>query len=138
MKNKKSNIQSITATPVRDKEKPTPFKFRNLITLCGVVASDPGFLELGKGRKKAFCMLETPSPSPNKESERGAQPLVHSITAWGKTAVEFLSQIKTGDTLQVSGRINSRPYKDKNGISKIYTEIIATQLQKQTSLSSNP
>jgi single-stranded DNA-binding protein len=137
MKNKKTNIRSVTAAPVVEKEKAASFKFRNLITLCGVVAEEPGFLELESGRKKAFCSIQTPSLAPAKEGEQSGQFLTHSITAWDKTTVAFLSGVKTGDTIHVSGRINNRPYKDKNGVSKIYTEIIASQIQKQSNLSSN-
>ena len=81
MKNKKTIIRSVSSTPDVERENTAAFKFRNLITLCGVVAGDPGSIELADGRKKAFCSIQTPSLAPGKAGEQSGQALVHSITA---------------------------------------------------------
>lgn len=51
-----------------------------------------------------------------------------TVTAWRKTA-EFVSKyFQKGSMISVQGRLETRPYQDKNGNNRTATEVIAAEV----------
>jgi single-strand DNA-binding protein len=123
-------IQSNSATLQTNKEEKKSIRYKNNVILTGQIANDPVLLDTKNGGKKAFCMLDTDGTIQQTETEKNKIPLWHSIVGWGSLAEKFAGEVRNGDKVSVAGRIHVRPYKDKNGISKLYTEVILQNFEK--------
>jgi single-strand DNA-binding protein len=123
---KEKAVKSITDDASKTKSE-NKFRPKNIVILTGNLGKDPQVQELKSGRKKAFFTMATNSVFTNKNSGK-EEVLWHSLVAWGKLAEKVEASIKSGDRVSVTGRIHNRSYTDKNGVNKIFTEIVLRSL----------
>ncbi len=131
MKTKNSPAKEKTTkvkSEVKSENKENSFKSMNQIILTGNLGSDPGVIETKNGKKKAFFTLATNNFYYGKDGDQKKEPLWHSLVAWGKLAEKIETSLKMGDKVSVTGRINNRSYTDRNGVNKVFTEIILRSL----------
>lgn len=95
----------------------------NTISLMGRLTRDPELRQTGSGKSVASFALavdrDFKNPDGNKETD------FIEIVAWGKTA-EFVSKYFSKGLLAViSGRLQLRPWTDKDGNKRISAEVVA-------------
>lgn len=97
----------------------------NKVILIGNVGKDPEVRQFDDGGKKISFTLATNESYKGKDGEWKEQTEWHNIAGTG-----FLSEkpIAKGDLLYVEGKIKTRDYKDKEGITRYFTEILADRL----------
>lgn len=65
----------------------------------------------------------------SKTGEKKEEVEYHSVVFRGKLADVASEYLKKGSQVYVEGRIRTRRYKDKQGIERFFTEIIAERMQ---------
>ena len=103
----------------------------NKVILLGNVGKDPEVKRLESGIPVASFPLAT--------TERGytlkngtqvpEQTEWHNLVTWRGLADIAEKYIKKGDKLYIEGKIKSRSYQDKNGVTRYVTEIMVDQLE---------
>ena len=92
----------------------------NQVTLIGRVGKDPDIREIQSGKVVKFTLATN---NYNKDTEW------HSVVCFGKTADAMSQFLQKGTLVCVIGTIHYNKFTDKEGINKVYTEIIANQVQ---------
>jgi len=103
-------------------------KSLNKVQLIGYTSSDPEIKVLDKGLKVATFNLATNRQDENKKDV--AQ--FHKITAFRQLAEIVESYIKKGKGLFIEGSLKNSSWKDKKGVQKFSTEIIAHNINMLT------
>ena len=110
----------------------------NKVILMGRLTKDPELRHTQTGLPVVSFSLAVdrgfkPSQSPNGDSSpeggaKGASVDFINIVAWRSTA-EFVSKWFTkGQLVAVSGRLQVRSYKDREGYSRVITEVVADEV----------
>ena len=92
----------------------------NQVTLIGRVGKDPDIREIQSGKVVKFTLATN---NYNKDTEW------HSIVCFKQTADAMAQFLEKGKLVCVIGTIHYNKFTDKEGINKVYTEIIANQVQ---------
>ncbi len=100
----------------------------NRAILIGYLGADPEIKGLENGTSLARINLATTESYKNKNGERVNETEWHTITFWNKLAEIVEKYVKKGDMIYVEGRIRTRKWEDKEGITRYSTEIIATNM----------
>nr|BFD33757.1 hypothetical protein GTC16762_33760 [Pigmentibacter ruber] len=98
----------------------------NKVILIGRLGRDPDIHVTQSGKKCAFFSIatsETWVQNGNKEEKTEW----HKIIAWEKLAELAEKFLKKGNNIFIEGKLQTRKYKDKNGLDCNTTEIIANQ-----------
>lgn len=97
----------------------------NILILTGNLGSDPELKVTPEGTAVTKFSLAVRDWSPKKPDG----VLWFNIVCWDKlaeTAEKFLAK---GDKVTVQGRVAMRPYTDRNGIDRVWVEIVARELE---------
>ncbi len=103
--------------------------------LIGNVGRDPsiryfdGNEPSGPGRKVATFTLATSERYRTRSGDQAENTEWHNIVAWGQLADLAEKFISKGTQIYVEGRLRTRKWDDKSGITKYTTEIMADRIQ---------
>ena len=100
----------------------------NKVTLIGNVGNDPEMKMLEGCTAVARVSLATQDSYKDKAGEWQQQTEWHNVIMWRDLAERAEKQIKKGSKIYVEGKITYRKYKDKDGIDRQVTDIVASTL----------
>jgi single-strand DNA-binding protein len=97
----------------------------NSVRLLGNVGMDPEVISFESGNKLAKFSLATNERRKSKEKD-GYENITtwHNLVIWGKGADIIETYIKKGAQLAVEGKLTYNKYTDKDGNSRVATEIL--------------
>lgn len=95
---------------------------RNRIQLIGNVGADPVVKKFENGQKADFSLATTEFYT--KDGKKHEETTWHHCVAWNKNAELIEKNIKKGDEVILSGKINNRIYEDKDGAKRSYSEVL--------------
>ena len=98
----------------------------NKVTLIGNVGNDPEMKMLEGCTAVARVSLATQDSYKDKAGEWQQQTEWHNVIMWRDLAERAEKQIKKGSKIYVEGKITYRKYKDKDGIDRQVTDIVAS------------
>jgi len=109
----------------------------NKIILIGNVGSDPDVRDVGTSENQvAKFSLATSESYKNKQGERVTNTEWHNIVIWGKLADIAKQYVKKGSLISIIGKQTNRSY-EKDGVTKYFSEVIASELKLLGSKSDN-
>ncbi len=97
---------------------------KNSVQLIGNMGKDIILSSFENGTKKANMVLATNDFYTNNKGEKIKQTEWHSLVAWGKTAELMAQTLTKGNEVAIQGKLSSRSYDGKDGLTKYVTEII--------------
>ncbi len=101
---------------------------RNRVLLIGHLGNDPEIVTLPNEKKLAKFSLATQDNYTNADEERVESAQWHRIIAWNKQADISEKFLKKGKEVAIDGKLNSRSYEDKDGVTKYVTEIVVNEI----------
>ena len=102
----------------------------NKVILIGNLGRDPETRYSPDGAAICNVSIATTSQWKDKATgERKEETEWHRVTFYGRLAEIAGEYLKKGRSVYVEGRLKTRKYKDKEGIEKYATDIIADQMQ---------
>ena len=109
----------------------------NKVILLGNLGKDPEIRHLDNGIAVANFSLATTESYTNKQGERVNQTEWHNIVLWRGLADVAEKYLKKGNSIYVEGKINTRKWEDKEGVTRYSTDIIADKMTMLGSRSNN-
>ena len=105
-------------------------KFVNKVELIGNVGADPKITTIERsGLLVARLSLATTEKWKGKNDKEWQERTEwHTVIAWRWLAEKAERDLKKGSYVRVVGKITSRKYKDKDGVERWTTEIVAEEL----------
>jgi single-strand DNA-binding protein len=103
-------------------------KSLNRVTLLGNLGADPEFRTTPNGQSVATLNLATSYSYKDKNGEWQEQTDWHRLVCWERMAEIARDYLNKGSKIYVEGRLRSRSYEDKDGVTKYITEIILSEL----------
>ena len=101
---------------------------KNHVQLIGNVGQEPSITNLESGKKVARFSLATNEYYKNEKGEKIQNTEWHTIVAWGKTAEIIEKYAGKGKEIGISGKLKSRSYEDKDGMTRYVTEVEANEI----------
>lgn len=98
---------------------------RNQVQLIGNIGIDPEITNYESGAKKVRFTLATNEYYTDKSGNKKTKTFWHNIYAWGPTANYIAKSAKKGTQLALTGKLVTRKYLSKTGLSRTYTSIEA-------------
>lgn len=92
------------------------------VTILGNVGNDPRVEELSSGKVAKFSVATT-----NWDKEKTTT--WHNVVAWGKLVEVVEKYVKKGTKLYIEGRLESRKYTNKDGVTVTTWEVTANDIQ---------
>ena len=100
----------------------------NKVILVGNLGKDPEVKYLDNGVAVANFSLATTENYKNKEGERVSQTEWHNIVLWRGLAEVAEKYLKKGASIYVEGKIKTRKWEDKEGVTRYTTEILGDNM----------
>jgi len=100
----------------------------NKVILIGNLGADPEVRTLTSGAKVARIRIATSESYTNREGERVTNTEWHSVNLWRGLADIVERYLKTGNTVYIEGKLRTRSYDDKEGVTRYVTEIEADNM----------
>ena len=100
----------------------------NRVTLLGNLGADPDVRTTPQGRKVANIRLATTESYKDNNGEWKEYTDWHRIVFWDYLADNIEKYVKKGHKLYVEGKLKSRSYEDKEGITRYVTEVLAKKM----------
>ncbi|MEQ6121619.1 single-stranded DNA-binding protein [Reichenbachiella sp. MALMAid0571] len=107
----------------------------NKVILVGNLGKDPEVRHLENGRAVANFSLATSETYKNREGERVTQTEWHNVVLWTPLAEIAEKYLAKGGQVYIEGKLTSRSYDDKDGITRYRTEVVGREM---TLLGSRP
>jgi len=105
----------------------------NQLTLLGNLARDPEIKYTNEGLAIADLRVAVNRRWKDKEGNDMENVEFFNITAWNKLAENCASDLKKGDRVMVSGRLNHRSFDTKDGkkinIMNVIADVVAASLE---------
>ena len=101
---------------------------RNKVQLIGNVGNAPEILSFESGKKMARFSIATNETYKNARGEKVTDTQWHNVVAWGKTAELIENYVSKGKEIGVEGKLTSRTYDDKDGITRYVTEVLCNEV----------
>lgn len=101
----------------------------NKVTLIGRVGGDPDVKRLENGTDVARFSLATSDSYKDKNGEFQETTEWHNVVAWRDLAERAEKNLKKGVLVYVEGKVTYRKYKDKEGVEKTVTDIVANAIR---------
>jgi len=98
------------------------------VILIGNLGADPEVRTLTSGAKVARIRIATSESYTNREGERVTNTEWHSVNLWRGLADIAERYLKTGNTVYIEGKLRTRSYDDKEGVTRYVTEIEADNM----------
>lgn len=101
----------------------------NKVILLGNLGGDPEVRTLENGNKVAnFNIATSESYKDRNTGERITQTEWHRIVMWRGLAEIAEKYLHKGDQIYVEGKIQTRNYQDKDGVTRYTTEIVVSDM----------
>ena len=100
----------------------------NKVMLIGNLGKDPQVNYLDNGVAVANFSLATTENYKNKEGDRVSQTEWHNIVLWRGLAEVAEKYLKKGSSVYIEGKIKTRKWEDKEGITRYSTEILGDNM----------
>ena len=100
----------------------------NKVILVGNLGKDPEVRHLDNGVAVANFSLATTENYKNKEGEKVSQTEWHNIVLWRGLAEVAEKYLKKGANIYIEGKIRTRKWEDKDGITRYSTEILGDNM----------
>ena len=114
----------------------------NKVILLGNLGKDPEVRHLENGRAVANFSIATSEVYKNKQGEKVTNTEWHNVVLWTPLAEIAEKYLKKGNQVYVEGKLTSRSYEDKEGITRYITEVVVRELtllgKKDSQESSSP
>ncbi|MFY0651489.1 MAG: single-stranded DNA-binding protein [Cyclobacteriaceae bacterium] len=107
----------------------------NKVILVGNLGRDPEVRHLENGRAVANFSLATSETYKNREGERVTTTEWHNVVLWTPLAEIAEKYLTKGGQVYIEGKLTTRSYEDKDGVTKYRTEVVGREL---TLLGSRP
>jgi len=105
----------------------------NKVILIGNLGKDPEIRRLENGTVVASFSIATSETYTDKSTnERREITDWHSIVVWRGLAEVVEKYLRKGMKVYVEGKLKSRSYQDKDGITKYITEVVADEMTMLT------
>lgn len=101
----------------------------NKVILVGNVGADPEVRHLESGTSVARIRLATNETYKNKDGQKVTNTEWHNIVCWRWLADIAEQYVKKGTQLYVEGKLTTRSWDDKDGVTRYTTEIVADNFQ---------
>lgn len=95
----------------------------NVVALTGRLVADPQLRQTETGRKVASLRIACDRSYQDASGNRSADFL--DVIAWEKTGEFICRNFSKGDLLSVTGRLQSRTYRDRSGANRHVVEVVA-------------
>ena len=100
----------------------------NKVMILGNLGRDPEVRNTQSGRTVAnFSVATTDSWGTGEDRQERTE--WHQVVVWGKSAEACGQYLTKGRQVLVEGRLQTRRYEDKDGVTRYATEIVAQQVQ---------
>jgi single-strand DNA-binding protein len=100
----------------------------NKVILVGNLGKDPEVKYLDNGVAVANFSLATTENYKNKEGERVSQTEWHNVVLWRGLAEVAEKYLKKGASVYIEGKIKTRKWEDKGGVTRYNTEILGDNM----------
>lgn len=101
----------------------------NKVILIGNLGRDPEIRALESGVKVArFSLATTESYNDRNTGQRVDQTEWHNIVLWRGLAEIAEKYLRKGNQVYIEGKLQTRSYQDKDGITKYSTEIVGQNM----------
>jgi len=101
----------------------------NKVTLVGNSGGEPKTREYEGGQRVANISLATNENYKDKNGEWQTQTEWHTVIGWNHLADTINRRVKKGTLVYVEGKLKTRKYEDKEGITRWKTEVQATKIR---------
>jgi len=102
----------------------------NKVILVGNLGKDPEVRHLEGGSTVAsFSLATSESYTDRRTNEKITQTEWHNVVAWRKTAEFVEKYLSKGRQVYVEGKLKTRNWTDKEGLTRYTTEIVADTVQ---------
>jgi len=103
---------------------------KNTVQLIGNIGKEVAMTTFDNGNKKAAIVLATNDYYTNNKGEKVKQTEWHNLVAWGKTAELMSSTLTKGNEVAIQGKLTSRSYTDKEGVTRYVTEVVVNEFYR--------
>jgi single-strand DNA-binding protein len=110
----------------------------NRVTLIGVLGFNPEVRNTPQGMSVCTIKIATTENYKDKNGEWQEITDWHNIVLWNRLADIAKEYLKKGSKVYVEGKLRTRSYEDKDGVTKYVTEIIASNMILLTPKESQP
>lgn len=100
----------------------------NKVILIGNVGKDPEVKYMTNGDAVVNIGIATTETWKDKDGQRQERTHWHNVTAYRKLAEIIGEYVKKGTNIYLEGKIEYQKYKDKEGVEKTSTNIIANDI----------
>ncbi len=100
----------------------------NKVILVGNLGKDPEVKYLDNGVAVTNFSLATTESYKNKEGERVSQTEWHNVVLWRGLAEVAEKYLKKGASVYIEGKIKTRKWEDKEGVTRYSTEILGDNM----------
>ena len=100
----------------------------NKVILLGNLGRDPEVRHLENGRAVANFSIATSETYKNKQGERVTNTEWHNVVLWTPLAEIAEKYLKKGNQVYIEGKLTSRSYEDKEGVTKYITEVVGREM----------
>ncbi|RTL19496.1 MAG: single-stranded DNA-binding protein [Rhodocyclaceae bacterium] len=100
----------------------------NKVILLGNLGADPEVRYTQGGQAVASLRIATNEVWNDRDGNRQERTEWHSVTVWGKTAELCGQYLAKGRQVYVDGRLQSREYEDKEGVTRKVWEVVSDKV----------
>lgn len=100
----------------------------NKVILIGHLGADPELRYTQGGQAVTSMRLATSESWTDRDGQKQERTEWHSITVWGKQAESCAQHLAKGRQVFIEGRLQSREYEDKEGVTRKVWEIQADRV----------
>ncbi|NQY09917.1 MAG: single-stranded DNA-binding protein [Flavobacteriales bacterium] len=101
---------------------------RNRVLLIGNLGADPIIKSLGNNKMLAKLSLATSYSYKDSNGKKTTNTQWHNLIAWDHHARLIEQFVKKGNEIAIEGKLTHRKYEDKEGVSRVITEIVINEL----------
>jgi single-strand DNA-binding protein len=101
----------------------------NKAIIVGNLGRDVELRYTQSGSAVANLNIATNEAWTDKNDQKQERTEWHRVTVWGRQAENCEKYLSKGSQVYVEGRIQTREYQDKDGVTKYATEIVAQTVQ---------
>jgi len=100
----------------------------NKVILVGNLGADPEVRTIPNGTKVARLRIATSESYTNRDGERITNTEWHSVNVWRGLADVAEKYLSKGNSVYIEGKLRTRSYDDKDGVTRYVTEIEADNM----------
>jgi single-strand DNA-binding protein len=101
---------------------------KNKVQLMGRLGADPEMKVYDETKKLANIRLAVNDSYKNAKGEWIDETQWFSLVAWSKLAIYSEKYLVKGTEVAIEGRLINKAFTDKNGVKRVSTEIILTEI----------